>query len=45
MNILNSSMLMFFKIKSLIERASKISRGRTMVDIYKCIKENVNKYT
>ena len=44
LNIFNSSLLMFNKIKFLLERASKISRGKTIVDIYRSIKGTIVKY-
>lgn len=44
LNIFNSSLIMFKKIKFLLERASKISRGQTMVSIYRTIKINIKKY-
>lgn len=44
LNIFNSSLIMFNKIKYLLERASKISRGKTIVDICKSIKGTIIKY-
>jgi hypothetical protein len=44
LNIFNSSLVMFNKIKYLLERASKISRGKTIVDIYKSIKATIVRY-
>lgn len=44
LNIFNSSLVMFNKIKYLLERASKISRGKTIVDIYRSIKATVVRY-
>lgn len=35
---------MFKKIKFLLERVSKISRGKTMTSIYECIKKNIKGY-
>jgi hypothetical protein len=43
-SILNSSMLMFSKIKHLIKRASSISKGGIMYDIFKVVKNTVGKY-
>lgn len=34
LNIFNSSLIMFKKIKFLLERVEKISRGKTMIKIY-----------
>ena len=42
--LLNSSLVMFNKIKFLLDRASKISRGKTMVEIKEVIQKVVKKY-
>lgn len=44
LNLLNSSLVMFNKMKFLLDRASKISRGKTMVQIKGVIQKVVTKY-
>lgn len=44
LNILNSSLIMFKKIKFLLERVEKISRGKTMIKIYEKIKHTIKFY-
>lgn len=44
LNLLNSSLVMFNKIKFLLDRASKISRGKTMLQIKGVIQRVVQKY-
>lgn len=44
LNLLNSSLVMFNKIKFLLDRASKISRGKTMLQIKGVIQKVVRKY-
>jgi len=39
--ILNSSLIMFTKIKQMMNRASTLSRTQTMFDIYSVIKTNI----
>ena len=41
---MNSSLVMFKKIKFLLERVEKISRGKTMISIYQEIKKTVKTY-
>jgi len=41
---MNSSLVMFKKIKFLLERVEKISRGKTMISIYHEIKKTVKTY-
>lgn len=41
---MNSSLVMFKKIKFLLERVEKISRGKTMISIYQEIKKTVKAY-
>lgn len=42
--ILNSSMLMFSKIKHLLKRASSISKGQTMFSIFNVVRRVVTRY-
>jgi len=42
--ILNSSLIMFTKIKHLLNRASTLSRTQTMFDVYTVIKQNILYY-
>jgi hypothetical protein len=42
--ILNSSLIMFTKIKHLLNRASTLSRTQTMYDVYTVIKSNITLY-
>lgn len=44
LNLLNSSLVMFNKIKFLLDRASKISRGKTMLQVKKLVQRIVVKY-
>lgn len=44
LNLFPSSLIMFKKIKYLLERAAKISRGRTITEIYKIIRLLVRDY-
>ena len=44
LNLLNSSLVMFNKIKFLLDRASKISRGKTMLQIKEVIQKVIRKY-
>jgi vacuolar protein sorting-associated protein 53 len=43
-SILNSALLMFNKMKHLINRASKISESQTMFDIYRVIKQTIKNF-
>lgn len=42
--ILNSSMLMFSKIKHLLKRASSISKGQTMFSVFNVVRRVVTRY-
>lgn len=42
--ILNSSMLMFSKIKHLLKRASSISKGQTMFSVFNVVRRVVSRY-
>jgi hypothetical protein len=43
-NILNSVLLMFNKVKHLLKRGSSISKSQTMFDIYKVVKQMIMNY-
>ena len=44
LNVLGSSFVLFTKVKQLLDRASKISRGHTMLQVVRCIKSIITKY-